>query len=186
VENRLAYAFRPPVALNRLDYDGTIVTLTTTKRVELKLTPLDFLAKITLHIADRYQNIRRYAGFYSPNIQGRVRRARPGTDSKHQAIEEVRLVAPKWAAMLAQIFGAIPITCPKCGTIMDLKEFVFDKTIILKFFPWIPRAPPKIVIPEDIPEDGTRYVHSDNGTAYDDICQLRPETDKDFDQSGNW
>ena len=194
VKNRLAYAFRPPVALNRLHYDGTTVTLTTTKRAVLKLTPLDFLAKITLHIPNRYQNIRRYAGFYSPNIQSKVRRARLVDRAKKEPIEESKPVAPKWAAMIALIFGEIPITCPKCGTIMDLKEFVFDDAIIQKFFPWIPRAPPKIVISADIPDDGIRYIRSDDGTAYDDICQpcpeyiegLRPETDEDFDQSTNW
>ena len=38
--------------------------------------------------------------------------------------------------MLAQIFGKIPVECPKCKTIMDLKGFIFDKAIILKFFPF--------------------------------------------------
>ena len=50
LENRLAYAFRPPVALNRLSYDGEMVTVVTSKRKELTLTPIDFLAKLTLHI----------------------------------------------------------------------------------------------------------------------------------------
>ena len=185
VRNRLAYAFRPPVALNRLDYDGTTVTLTTTKRAVLKLTPLDFLAKITLHIPNRYQNIRRYAGFYSPNIQSKVRRASRNADLA-TTIEESKPVAPKWAAMIAQIFGEIPIACPKCGTTMDLKEFVFDENIIRQFFPYFSRAPPKIIISADIPDDGIRYIRSDDGTAYDDICQLRPETDEDIDQSTNW
>lgn len=65
------------------------------------------------------------------------------------------------------------------------KKFIFNKTIILKFFPFIGGAPLKIVIQNDIPNDGTRYLRSNNGVADDDSCQLRPETDADFDQSKN-
>ena len=196
VKNRLAYAFRPPVALNRLGYDGTTVILTTTKRKQLTLTPNDFLAKITLHIPDRYQNIRRYAGFYSPNIQRLVRLARDDTaDSNQPAIDETKPISPKWAAMIAKIFGEISIQCPKCSTVMDLKEFVFDKTIIRKFFSYIPRAPPKLVLESHRGKVLTDYVPSSDEFVYSrtedniaetEIDQSRPETDDDFNQDLNW
>lgn len=188
VKNRLAYAFRPPVALNRLSFDGETVTLTTTKRRELSLTPSDFLAKLTLHIPDRYQNIRRYAGFYSPNIQRRVRLASSNDRSDQQpAIEEAKPVAPKWAAMIARIFGEIPVECPKCGAIMDLKGFVFDKTIIMKFFSYISRAPPKLELKDHLPyDDDIIYARGRDSFTDVEFDQLRPEADDDFNQEINW
>lgn len=184
VNNRLVYAFRPPVALNRLSYDGTTVALTTTKHIELKLTPLDFLAKITLHIPDRYQNIRRYAGFYSSNIQRLVRLAREQSGDKDQPlIKEAKSISPKWAAMISQIFGDLPVECPRCKTIMDLKEFVFDRTIILKFFPYISRAPPKLLIEDYIPRDEDIIYARSEDLPNVEFDQTRPEIDDDFNQA---
>jgi len=85
-----------------------------------------------------------------------------------------------------QIFRDIPIACPRCGTIMDLKEFVLDDAIILKFFPFASRAPPKLVIRDDVPnEGGARYVRGDDIIAGADLSQLRPETDADFFSIGD-
>ena len=70
---------------------------------------------------------------------------------------------------------------------MDLKEFVLDDAIILKFFPFASRAPPKLVIRDDVPnEGGARYVRGDDIIAGADLSQLRPETDADFNQELNW
>jgi hypothetical protein len=84
--NRLAYAYRLPAPLNRISFNPStpasspeagqagsgrcdgMVTVETRKQT-LTLTPVDFIAKLTLHIPNRYQNVRRYAGFYSSNIQ---------------------------------------------------------------------------------------------------------------------
>ena len=96
------------------------------------------------------------------------------------AVEESKPVAPKRAVMLAKIFGDIPVACPKCGTIMDLKEFVFDKTIILKFFPYITRSPPKLKLEDYI-------QHHDAAYTYDaHIDQTRTEIDDDFNQEISW
>jgi hypothetical protein len=92
--NRLAYAYRLPAPLNRISFNPStpasspeagqagsgrcdgMVTVETRKQT-LTLTPVDFIAKLTLHIPNRYQNVRRYAGFYSSNIQRMVRLAKP-------------------------------------------------------------------------------------------------------------
>lgn len=74
-ENRMAYAFRPAVSLGRLSFDGERVTYRS-RRCTITLPAVEFLAKLVLHIPDRYQNIRRYAGFYSSVVQRRIRAAR--------------------------------------------------------------------------------------------------------------
>jgi hypothetical protein len=41
----------------------------------LQFKPNDFIALLTQHIPDRYQNMRRYAGFYAANVRLRIQRA---------------------------------------------------------------------------------------------------------------
>ncbi len=125
--NRLAYAYRLPAPLNRLSFNNGMVTVEARKQT-LTLTPVDFIAKLTLHIPNRYQNVRRYAGFYSSNIQRMVRLAKPNKspDSALPELETRSPVKPKWATLIAKVFGELPIKCPRCGTAMDLKEFIFD------------------------------------------------------------
>jgi hypothetical protein len=187
VKNRLAYAFRPPVALSRLDYDGTTVLLTTTKRVEHKLTPFDFLAKITLHIPNRYQNIRRYAGFYASNIQRRVRDSKKENGDRAE-VEDSKPIKPKWAALISQIFGAIPIECPRCKSVMELKEFILEENLIKKHFPDVARAPPQKTFEQDpVADDDVIYVMIEgNSSGGVDYNQTSEEIDIWYDQTVNW
>lgn len=88
--------------------------------------------------------------------------------------------------MIAKIFGKLPIACPKCGIVMDLKEFIFDKTIILKFFPYVSRAPPKLILEDYIPRDDIIYARDEDNLADVELDQTRPEIDEDFNQDINW
>lgn len=193
LKTRLAYAFRPAVTLNRINFDGKAVTVTTRKQT-LHLTPIEFLARLTLHIPDRYQNIRRYAGFYASIVQCAVRRAAVGTKSfdmirtLQPAIRETKGIKPNWASLIAKIFGTLPIVCPKCGTIMNFKEFILDEKPIAKFFPDAARAPPKLVFDRYMPpENGILYGNSDDhGVGEQDFCQLLKDNDAFFNQEIAW
>ena len=56
----------------------------------------------------------------------------------------------------------------------------------LKFFPFVSRAPPKKTFEDYVPDDdGSRYVLSEDSIT-DDLSQLRPEIDADFNQEANW
>ncbi len=103
--NRLAYAYRLPASLNRISFNDGRVKVEARKQT-LTLTPVDFIAKLTLHIPDRYQNIRRYAGFYSSNIQRKIRLAKPAKNSTDTVVVEIRSpVKPKWATLIASARG---------------------------------------------------------------------------------
>lgn len=189
--NRLRYSFRPPVTLNRLGYDGKEVTLITTKGKKLTLSPVEFLGKITLHIPNRYQNIRRYAGFYASNIQRKIRLARQPVKQDTE-VEVSSPIKPKWAQLIARIFGDLPTNCPKCGTAMNLKEFIMDEEKITAEFPELARAPPgtvrywappkKLFGKYEPPENEIVYGAPDQIPEYE-FDQSRPESDDDYNQA---
>ena len=63
-----------------------------------------------------------------------------------------------------------------------------DEKRIQEFFPEISRAPPKKVFDDaSSMDDGSRYVPiSNDGTSENELNQLRPESDDDFNQDINW
>ncbi|MFH0800149.1 MAG: hypothetical protein V2A66_08240 [Pseudomonadota bacterium] len=89
-DGSVAGTFKPAVSLGRIFFDGDMVTYRSRRGI-LTLPPVEFLAKLTIYIPDRYQNIRRYAGFNSSEIQRRVRVAR-GKGVSATAIDESRPV----------------------------------------------------------------------------------------------
>ena len=183
LQNRLAYAFRPAVALGKLSFDGETVVCQT-KKNKLTLTPTEFLAKLTLHIPDRYQNIRRYAGFYAPNVQYMVRKALKDNTSP-LSLDMRKPIKPKWAVLIAKIFRDMPTICPQCGTAMDLKEFILDEKLILKALPGAARAPPKKQFePYSVANNAISYALFDDKTAGDDegFDQTREYNDDFFNQ----
>jgi len=194
--NRLAYAYRLPAPLNRLSFNDGQVTVAARKQT-LTLTPVDFIAKLTLHIPNRYQNVRRYAGFYSSNIQRKVRLAKPANNSTDATVVAIRPpVKPKWATLIAKVFGEIPIACPRCGTAMDLKEFIFNVRWICKVIPELARAPPKMIFDRNVNTDGLAYLpakalvagtRSEGAAAGNDagFDQTVPENDGFFNQNLN-
>jgi hypothetical protein len=184
VRTRLAYAFRPAVAIGRLGFDGKTVTVTTRKQT-LHLNPAEFLAKITLHIPDRYQNVRRYAGYYASIVQCRVRAA--GEANHADGIETGRPVKPRWALLIARIFGELPLTCPKCRAAMNLKEFVVSAIPIARLFPEIARAPPRVEFDRYVPPAGD-LVYGCTGNEPDDIGFNQSHTNDDtfFNQDIAW
>jgi hypothetical protein len=169
------------VALGKLSFDGERV-ICGTKKTTLNLTPMEFLARLTLHIPDRYQNIRRYAGFYAGNIQRLVREA--AKDRSLPVSVEIRSpVKPKWAAMIAKIFRAMPTICPKCGTAMDLKEFILDEVLILKALPQTARAPPQKLF-EKPPIGDNELVYGPAEEATGMPIDAKPvDDDAGFDQT---
>ncbi len=97
-------------------------------------------------------------------------------------------IKPKWATLIAKVFGEIPIACPRCGTAMDLKEFVFDVRWITKVIPEVSRAPPKITFDCNVVKDGFAYAQTECEPAESnaDFDQTLPENDGFFNQESNW
>ncbi len=76
-------------------------------------------------------------------------------------IESEKPIRPKWALLIAKIFGTLPIACPKCNTVMELKACITDPTAIAKACPHSARAPPQLTF--------DRYHPPQLGIAYGKI-----------------
>lgn len=111
------------------------------------LEPLEFLAELTQHIPDMWEQTTRYTGCYSARSRGAKRLA---LDRAGELLEIEPLAQPskEWARCMKQVFEFDPLECPKCGGKMHIKAFIHDQNEIrricdnLGMKPW--RAPPPI------------------------------------------
>ena len=110
--------------------------------------PLHFLAEVSQHIPNKWEQTIRYMGIYSARTRGAARNAfADTTDSSPTSIDKPK-PSRTWAACMKQIFEFDPLLCPKCGGNMKIKSFITDNKEIhkitehLKLPAW--RAPPPI------------------------------------------
>lgn len=141
LKNRLAYAFRPPACLARIQYNETSVTYETKKGVTLNFTPIEFLSKLTLHIPDHYQNVRLYLGFYSSHVRRKIVKA---STSIIEVVTEpqAKQGSSNWASCISRIYKNLSINCPNCSTPMELVCFILHVELFIIHFPELSRAPP--------------------------------------------
>ena len=65
------YLERAPLALSKLTTDGAVVTYRSAAGVVLwQGDPLDFLARLSVHIPDRWEATTRYFGYYAARTRG--------------------------------------------------------------------------------------------------------------------
>ena len=186
----LEYGFRVSVPLNSLEYDKVAkqVIYTTKKHKKLTFLANDFIAHVVQHIPDRYQNMRRYAGFYAANVRLRIQRAREANqeDADVEVIQNPPAEKIAWAKLIARIFGEMPTKCPRCGEEMKLMDFVFDTRILTDFL-YMQRAPPKITITKysQLPKQPVveKTQAQDPGNF---VYEQKTPNYEDADQSKNW
>jgi hypothetical protein len=140
---RLArYCARNPVALERLTYDRSAKAVTyrsdksdgPTAGTETA-DPLEFLARVLVHIPDKGHVTTRYYGWYANRPRGMREKAEPATADGPPAIVPAPRLAPteatrRWAALLQQIFEVDPLACPTCHGAMRLVAFITQPSVI--------------------------------------------------------
>ncbi len=142
---RLArYCARNPVALERLTYDRAAKAVTyrsdksegPTAGTET-VDPLEFLARVLVHIPDKGQVTTRYCGWYANRPRGMRDKAVPAAadGSGPPALVFAPRLAPteasrRWAALLQQIFEVDPLACPTCGGPMRVVAFITQASVI--------------------------------------------------------
>jgi len=137
---RLArYCARNPIALERLTYDrgATAVTYRSDKSEgptagPETVDPLEFLARVLVHIPDKGQVTTRYYGWYANRPRGMRGKAAPGG---LPAIVPAPRLAPteasrRWAALLQQIFEVDPLACPTCQGAMRIVACITQASVI--------------------------------------------------------
>ena len=138
-----------------------ITQYTISANTEKQFSPLEFLATLTLHIPDKWEQTTRYYGSYAARTRGKKRqveeaaRIRAATANQKQGSgipippfrrQQKSKPSRTWAACMKRIFEVDPLVCPKCGSQMKIKAFITDSKEItrlcnnLGITPW--HAPP--------------------------------------------
>jgi len=140
---RLArYCARNPVALERPTYDRTTKAVTyrsdksdgPTAGTET-VDPLEFLARVLVHIPDKGHVTTRYYGWYANRPRGMRRQAESAEAEMPPAIVPAPRLAPteatrRWATLLQQIFEVDPLACPACHGVMRIVAFITQPSVI--------------------------------------------------------
>jgi hypothetical protein len=139
---RLArYCARNPVAIERLTYDRSAKAVTyrsdksegPTAGTET-VDPLEFLARVLVHIPDKGHVTTRYYGWYANRPRGMRDKAVPAADGPPAIVPAPRLApteaSRRWAALLQQIFEVDPLACPTCRGPMRIIAFIPQGSVI--------------------------------------------------------
>jgi hypothetical protein len=139
---RLArYCARNPVALERLTYDRSAKAVTyrsdksegPTVGTET-VDPLEFLARVLVHIPDKGHVTTRYYGWYANRPRGMRRQAEPAPCAPPAIVAAPRLApteaSRRWATLLQQIFEVDPLACPTCHGPMRVVAFITQASVI--------------------------------------------------------
>jgi hypothetical protein len=156
---RLArYLTRSPVSLERLSWDEAAAEIVYVARssqahdgsaapVEQRFDPLEFIARLVLHIAEPKRHQVRYFGAYAAVVRARTRdlaerRPRPTptpppappSDLPAQVPAEqpprVKQRRRRWAELIRRVYETDPLTCARCGAPMRIIAFILDARAI--------------------------------------------------------
>ena len=154
------YLLRPPLSLERMSWSPENTVLYRRKassrfgRAETPFDPMDFLARLLMHIPQPKLHTVRYYGEYSNVARarrrtktGRTERDRPASNLELSTAERRRL-RRAWAQMVRRIYELDPLTC-RCGAKMRILAFILDPRVVTKILRHIAehgtsreRAPP--------------------------------------------
>jgi len=97
--------------------------------------PLDFLARVLVHIPDTGHETTRYDGWYANRPRGMRRQAEPAEAETPPAIVPALRRAPaeatrRWATLLQQIVEVDPLACSRCHGVMRLVACITPPSVI--------------------------------------------------------
>jgi hypothetical protein len=157
VERLARYIMRPPVALERMQWDGGGAVqyrllaghdtrLLPDEGDEL-VDPADFLARVLMHVPEPRRHRVRYYGRYSNASRGKRRKAvlevgevvspgpcsaasRSSREDGDESSVDVRLLRRRWRELIKRIYEVDPLVCPKCQAEMRIIAFIVDPEVI--------------------------------------------------------
>ena len=142
------YIDRCPLSLEKLSICDDIVTYTTKDGTALEFSPVEFLARLSQHIPDKWEQMIRFYGAYSARTRGAKKQLQIALGITPLEHFEQKKPSKAWAACMKRIYELDPLLCPKCGSQMTIKAFITDSKEIERYIQkhGIPhyRAPPKI------------------------------------------
>ena len=136
------YCARNPVGLERLTYDRAAKAVPYRSDKSEGPTagtetadPLEFLARVLVHIPEKGHVTTRYYGWYANRPRGmRVKAAPVAMDGPPTIVRAPRLAPSeatrRWAALLQQIFKVDPLACPTCHSALRIVAFITQASVI--------------------------------------------------------
>ena len=125
--------------------------------------PVEFLARVIMHVPEPRRHLVRYYGAYSNVSRGKRRRQDKATigagprDSEHAPApragrdqsSDARALRRSWAQLIKRVYEVDPLVCPSCGGEMRIIAFIIDHDVVdvnLKHLSkaemQVPRRPP--------------------------------------------
>ena len=153
VERLARYIMRPPISLERMQWDGLGEVRYSRKRghestglVDREVETFDkleFLARVIMHIPEPRRHLIRFYGWYSNVTRGRRRREEEsgcgcGRGSGHSSGRkrddgpDARAMRRSWAQLIKRIYEVDPLVCPSCGAEMKLIAFITEHEVVDK------------------------------------------------------
>ena len=136
------YMLRAPFSLEKMSYkpvSGIVIYRSrmhkTLKRNFQIMSGADWLVQLCSHIPDRFEQLVRYAGWYSNRSRGKRRHAgaKPAEIALGEVDEREALrVRSTWARLIHKVYEVDPLECPKCKGPMRVIALIDDKAVIRK------------------------------------------------------
>jgi hypothetical protein len=158
MERLCRYLVHPPIAVERLRYDGAQATYRG-RRVHpvsgedaVTLDPLEMLARLCQHIPPPGFHLTRLYGAYANRTRGararRMDRAGSGR-TEHDDAPEAPTPSQRrreWARLIAKVFEVDPLRCV-CGATMRVVAFILRPAVIRKIIEHRPCTEPRAHAP---------------------------------------
>jgi len=148
------YIDRGPVANSRIEICDDIITYNHDSDYlsSAEFDALEFLAALSAHIPNKWEQLTRHLGYYSTRARGERKKAEtpvpdilPLPDQ-----EEHRTISSAWATLIKKVYEFDPLTCPRCGEAMRIIAFITDTNELGKIIKSLKlpeyRAPPKLAL----------------------------------------
>jgi Putative transposase len=150
------YMLRAPLSLAKMTYDAPSGTVIYRSKMHLGLNRnfqvmagAEWLELLCKHIADRYEQLVRYCGWYSSRSRGAraAKIAAPATISSGltEVLSEVASrTKAAWARLIRKVYEADPLQCVKCKGPMRVIALIEDpvvvRAILMHLGLWQPKA----------------------------------------------
>lgn len=196
LERLTAYILRSSFPGTRLQYDPEDgqIEYRTSKGVTRSMDVLDWIALVTSHIPDPFEQMIRYYGRYSNASRGKRRSelaisVASSVDSSSQTDSPERFTRQRrrnWARLLKKIYEVDPLTCPRCQSPMQIVAFIEEAGVIRQILQHLglwerpQRSPPPPLFPHKLesflaslsPQQAQQVRASTDSIFWDDIPEF--------------
>ena len=98
---------------------------------------MGFLAELTTHIAQPYEKLTNYHGYYSNRSRGKRKKEQKTSQPAESTSETQSEKAPpasrkSWARLIKKVYEVDPLVCPKCSAPLKLIAVIEDPDVIYR------------------------------------------------------